>query len=175
MNVDVLKVGSLQANCYLVYEDKKCLIIDPGSDENFILKRIREKELEPVAILVTHKHLDHVSSANSIQSIYRIPIYSMDNLFEGNSMLEGFSFEVIYTPGHTSDSVCYYFKDYNIMFTGDFIFKDDIGRTDLETGSYKEMLESLNKIKAYPEKTVIYPGHGDYSTLGKELKNNNYV
>ncbi len=174
MNVDVLKVGSLATNCYLVYFDKKCLIIDPGADENFIVKRIREMELDPVAILITHHHSDHDFCVDGIKDMYGIPVYDINNLFEGNSSLGKFLFEVIYTPGHTADSICFYFKDYNIMFTGDFLFNHDIGRTDLPTGSYDDMLSSIEKIKKYPDEVVIYPGHGDITNLGEEKRENKY-
>lgn len=174
MNVDILIVGPLRTNCYLVHKDKKCLIIDPGSNENFIIKAIREKELEPIAILITHHHQDHDECSDSIKSIYNIPIYDMNNLFEGNSSLGEFIFEVIYTPGHTEDSICFYFKKYNIMFTGDFLFKGSVGRTDLETGSYEDMIRSIEKIKTYPDDTIIYPGHGEITNLGIEKQENKY-
>ena len=78
-----------------------------------------------------------------------------------------FNFEVIYTPGHKEDAITFYFKDYNAMFTGDFIFKDAIGRTDLPGGNMESMIESLNKIKSYNKDIIIYPGHGDKTTLGE--------
>ena len=76
------------------------------------------------------------------------------------------------TKGHTTDSVTYYFYLDNIMFTGDFIFKETIGRTDLETGNMNEMKISLEKIKSYDDSIIIYPGHGDITNLGYEKENN---
>mgnify|MGYP002857734268 CR=1 FL=1 len=80
-----------------------------------------------------------------------------------------FSFEVIYTPGHTKEEITYYFKKENIMFTGDFIFKDGIGRCDLSGGNYIEMMKSLEKMKKYDSNIKIFPGHGMDSNLKMEL------
>ena len=80
-----------------------------------------------------------------------------------------FKFDIIETPGHTAESKTFYFKKNNIMFTGDFIFKSAIGRTDLG-GSNKDMKESLEMIKSYDDQILIYPGHGPQTTLGEEKK-----
>ncbi len=174
MEIEILKVGQLETNCYLVIKDKKCLIIDPGADEDFILERIRTLQLEPIAILITHNHHDHIGSRDNIKDIYGIKVYDHNNLFEQKVFLKPFSFNVIYTPGHSSDSISFYFPEYDIMFTGDFIFKDDIGRVDLPTSSYEEMINSIKKVKEYDDDIIIYPGHGETTTLGYEIKNNEY-
>ena len=88
--------------------------------------------------------------------------------------LGNFTFNVIFTPGHSKDSVTYYFKDINTMFVGDFIFKNDVGRWDLPGGSEEEMKQSITKIKEYEKDTILYPGHGDETTLDSEIKNNIY-
>ena len=98
-------------------------------------------------------------------------LFSM--LKEKNYKIENFSFDVIYTFGHTSDSVTYYFKEEKIMFTGDFIFKNSIGRTDLG-GNSNDMKNSINKIKKYSDNIKIYPGHGDTTSLIDEKANNVY-
>lgn len=81
-----------------------------------------------------------------------------------------FNFKVIFTPGHSWDSKTYYFEEDKIMFTGDFIFKGTIGRTDLG-GSDKDMMKSLKMIMTYPDDIVIYPGHGEATNLGVEKQN----
>ena len=174
MNVDILKVGELETNCYLVYKDNKCLIIDPGDEENFIVSRIKKFDLEPVAILVTHDHFDHNKYAESLSMIYGIKVYDYNNLFEGKHIIDNFEFEVIYTPGHSDSAICFYFKEYEIMFVGDFIFYEDVGRTDLKTGSYTKLIESIKKIKEYDENITLYPGHGKITTLEHEKKYNKY-
>lgn len=175
MNIDILKVGDLEANCYLLYKDKKCLIIDPGDDENFIISRIRELELQPVGIITTHSHKDHTKYAKDLSEMYSINIYNYDNLFEGPQKIDEFNFKVIYTKGHTPDSICIYFEDYKVMFTGDFLFFDSIGRVDLPGGNYDDMLKSIEKIKTYPLDITLYPGHGKTTTLEEEMKYNKYL
>ncbi len=174
MEIEILKVGELQTNCYIVIKDGKCLIIDPGSDEDFIIKRIKELAIEPIAILITHSHFDHIGAVNRLKEIYGIKVYNHDNLFEERTTLMPFVFNVIYTPGHSKDSISFYFESYEIIFTGDFLFYEDIGRTDLPTSSYYDMLNSIEKIKSYDEEIKIYPGHGPSTTLAHEIKNNTY-
>lgn len=174
MNIDIIKVGILDTNCYLLSKNNKCLIIDPGSEENLIISRILEKELEPVAILVTHHHFDHDSCVKSLSELYKIPYYDFNNLFEKETTIEPFKFEVIYNPGHTKDSISFYFKEEESLFSGDFLFYESIGRADLEGGSYHEMLTSLDKIKKYPDNIKIYPGHGKPTTLEHEKNCNLY-
>ena len=170
-----LVVGPMKTNCYILYEDGKCLIIDPGDEENSIIKRIEKLKLIPVAILLTHNHFDHTMCASNLSSFYKVPVFDHKNLFEGLKKIEPFKFEVIYTPGHSNTCLTYYFKDYDMMFVGDFIFKESIGRVDLPGGNYRDMIASLNKIKTYDDKIILYPGHGDSTTIGHEKKYNNYL
>ena len=160
MNIKRVVVGSLEENCYIVEKNNKCIIIDPGDEADKIISNIT---CEVVGILITHYHFDHIGALDELKEKY--------NLQENNYNIDGFDFEVIDTPGHTSDSKTYYFKDNNIMFVGDFLFKDGIGRMDLPTGSVNEMKKSLDNIFTYPSNTIIYPGHGDKSALGEELFN----
>ena len=160
MNIKRVVVGSLEENCYIVEKNNKCIIIDPGDEADKIISNIT---CEVVGILITHYHFDHIGALDELKEKYYLQ--------ENNYNIDGFDFEVIDTPGHTSDSKTYYFKDNNIMFVGDFLFKDGIGRMDLPTGSVNEMKKSLDKIFTYSSNTIIYPGHGDKSALGEELFN----
>ena len=169
-----LVVGPLKTNCYIVYEKGNALIIDPGDEENEIIKKIEKMKLTPLAILLTHNHFDHTMYAESLSSFFKIPIWDYKNLEEGSKKIGDFNFDVIYTPGHSNSSMTYYFKEYGIMFCGDFIFKGTVGRVDLPGGNYQDMLASLKLIKKYPNDIVLYPGHGDSTTLGHEKKNNYY-
>lgn len=163
MKVDRVIVGQLDTNCYILSIDSDVLIIDPGDEYEKIIDKVYGKNI--LGILITHSHFDHVGALKYFNNT----VYRYDNLSEKNYNIGKFSFDVIYTPGHTNDSICFYFKDYNIMFTGDFIFKNGIGRTDLG-GYYVDMKKSLNKIKSYDNDIKIYPGHGDSSTLGEEKR-----
>jgi len=160
--------GDLLENCYILVEDNNVLVVDPGSDIEKILKEIKNYNL--VGILITHYHFDHVGVLNDLIKYREVPIYNFKS--DKNINIDNFSFEIIKTPGHTSDSVTFYFKKYNTMFTGDFIFKRTIGRTDLETGSFTEMKKSIEKIKNYDANIILYPGHGDDTTLEEEIKYN---
>lgn len=175
MNIDILTVGALQTNCYIVSKDNKCLIIDPGAEENFIVSKILEDNFTPVGIIITHNHNDHTGAADALKKMYGIEIYDYESLFEQKHFLDPFKFQVIYTKGHTNDSITIYFYEYGCMFTGDFLFKEDIGRTDLDGGSPKDMLESIKKIKQYEDDIKIYPGHGESTTIEHEKKHNEYL
>lgn len=174
MNMVKLVVGPLKTNCYILYEDGKCLIIDPGDEENNIIKQIDKLGVAPVGILLTHNHFDHTAYAESLGSFYRVPIFDHKNLFEGEKRIGPFIFDVIYTPGHSNTSITFYFKEYGIMFVGDFIFYENIGRVDLPGGSFQDMIESLKKIKKYDNDIVLYPGHGEKTSIGHEKKYNHY-
>lgn len=173
MQVKKIKVGYLEANCYIVEHDNSCIVIDPGDDPYLIEKQLKDKTV--LAILITHGHKDHIGAVDYISKIYSIPIYSYSNLNEKKYELGNMKFEVIKTPGHTKDSICFNFYEYNFMFTGDFIFKETIGRTDLEGGNQDEMNSSIIKISKYPKLTKLYPGHGDSTTLDYELENNYFL
>lgn len=172
MIIKVIKVGYLKCNCYVLEKDNDVLVIDPG-DEYFKIKdEISGKNV--VGVLITHHHFDHIGCINDLENEYNTKIYSFNNLEEKEYEIGKFKFEVIYTRGHSDDCVTYYFKEDNVMFTGDFLFYDTIGRCDLEGSNYDEMLKSIEKIKKYSKDIVIYPGHGKNSTLGREFLENPY-
>ncbi len=167
MDIKQIKVGYLHTNCYILIIENDAIIIDPGDEFEKIEQQTKNKKIQ--AILITHNHQDHIGAIHKFKNIKK---YDYSNTEEKTYKIKKFEFEVIRTKGHTSDSVTYYFKKQNTMFVGDFIFQNSIGRTDLETGNIEEMKKSINKIKTYPPKTKIYPGHGNTTTLYKELKNN---
>lgn len=164
MKIDRLIVGPLKTNCYILSIKNKCMIIDPGDEYNKIKKVIGNKKI--VGIIVTHYHFDHIGALNYFDKNL---ILDINNLEEKEYYIEDFNFQIIYTPGHKEDLITIYFKKENLMFTGDFIFKGAIGRTDLEGGNPLKMKDSLNKMKKYNKNIVVYPGHGDITKLGNEL------
>lgn len=170
MQIRIIKVGSLQTNCYILVKDGNCIVIDPGDQFYSIEHQIGDNKL--VAILITHRHPDHIGALDKFEKEYHVPVYDRSNLEEKKYEMFGFNFEVIYTPGHTSDSISFYFYEYNFMFPGDFIFKGTIGRTDMPTGSNEEMMNSIRKISEYSDRIRIYPGHGDMTNLGEEKDKN---
>ena len=172
LKVKRILTGDLLENCYIVEDEKNCLVVDPGDNFNSIDEEIK---LPLVGVLITHRHFDHIGALEEILDKYKCQLfdyYSTDE--EENYKVRDFNFSVIRMPGHTEDSICYYFYDDKIMFTGDFLFKESIGRCDLG-GSEIDMKKSLEKIKNYDKDIVIYPGHRDKSTLEYEFENNIYL
>jgi glyoxylase-like metal-dependent hydrolase (beta-lactamase superfamily II) len=198
MQILKYSLGELQASCYLVIQNEECLIIDPGDEADLILEEIKRKRLKPVAILATHGHFDHVMAAGEIQASYDIPFYidkkdrflierldrtaahyltyqpvmlpirKIEYLKEGQLKIEDLKLKVLSTPGHTPGSVCFYSKEEGVLFTGDTLFKDGIGRYDFSYASKKEIYKSLNKILELPDTTIVYPGHGEDTLIQTE-------
>ncbi len=171
MKIDIVRVGYLSENCYIVSNNDKCLVIDPGDDSNRIIESIGNKKV--LGILITHHHFDHVGAVDDIKNKYNVSVYDINNLKEGINKIDEFTFKVIYNPGHTDDSISFYFEEENVMFVGDFVFRDSIGRCDLG-GSIPLMKQSINKLKEYDKDIVLYPGHGESTKLNYEKENNPY-
>ena len=172
MEIVNVKVGYLECNCYILDIDNKVLVVDPGDDYDKIKEKLIGKEV--LGILNTHSHFDHVGCINDLMRDYNVALFNYNNLEEGKYNIGSFEFYVIYTPGHSIDSITFYFVDDKIMFTGDFLFYDTIGRCDLEGSSFVEMKNSINKIKKYDKDIKVYPGHGESTILGREFKYNIY-
>ncbi len=174
MKIKKIVTGALEENCYVLSDNGTCLIVDPGSDSKNIKEVVGEDKI--IGILVTHAHFDHIGALRDFLNMNRrLKIFKKSNLTDLKEVEVGtFKFIPIMTPGHSSDSVTFYFKDADAMFVGDFIFKDTVGRCDLPTGSSKDMDASIKKIKNYDDDIVLYPGHGDETTLGREKQYNLY-
>ena len=144
MNIKIIRTGFLDENCYLLIKNGKCLIIDPGADFFVIKKEIGE--LKPVGVLITHSHFDHIGALEETIKTYDIKVYNRSNLKEEETTIDCFCFSTIYTPGHSSDSICFYFKESDDVFVGDFIFKNSVGRWDLETGDRHKLIEDRKSV-----------------------------
>lgn len=168
MKVETIVVGPLEENCYLLKKEGKVLVIDPGDEYEKIKKQIGNFQIE--AILITHHHFDHIGALPDFSSI---KVYDMSNLKETTYQMGPFRFDVLYTKGHSDDSISFLFPKEKKMFVGDFFFFRTIGRTDLPTGSKKEMQKSIEKIKQYSDYQV-FPGHGPSTTLEKEKQHNSF-
>lgn len=162
MNIKTIPVGELQANCYLLERNDEIIIIDPGDEAEKIEAEINGKKV--IGILLTHSHFDHIGALSYFEKKYKLIHNKIDDT----------NIEIIPTPGHSKDSLTFYFPKEKIMFTGDFLFKETIGRMDLPTGDKSDMKQSLEKINKYPNDIIIYPGHGASSVLGKEKEYFNY-
>lgn len=165
-----LIVGELETNCYLLVSENELAIIDPGGEAEKILREIEETKAIPKYIINTHCHPDHISANEEIKKETGAKILTLKN---GDEIKIGAGdspsiLKIIQTPGHTKDSICLLGDDF--IFTGDTLFKDGCGRTDLPGGSQEEMEESLDKLSKLikPEMTV-YPGHGDFFNFLKKV------
>jgi len=162
MEIKRLIVGDLETNCYLLISENKLIIIDPGGGVEKILKEIKEIKAKPKYIINTHCHPDHTSANEEVRKKTGAEILTLKGEEEikiGKSVLK-----VIHTPGHTKDSICLLGK--NFIFTGDTLFKNGYGRTDLSGGSQKELEESLEKLSKLLKprgvrRMTVYPGHGE--------------
>ncbi len=165
MKIETLVVGPLATNCYIVTKGKQTIVIDPGDEVDKIINSCVDKEI--VAIFITHYHFDHIGALKDLQKEYNVPI--------NPSKLSGWNYEIISTKGHKDDAISIYFPVEKIMFVGDFIFLNSIGRTDLPGGNFLEMQKSLKMISKYDDDITLYPGHGPVTNLGQEKRHfNNY-
>ncbi len=173
MEIKKVITGALDENCYILIQNKECLIVDPGSDFPKIKEQIGDNKV--LGVLITHSHFDHIGALRNFLTKRSIKIFKRSNLEEKEYAIGSFKFKCLYTPGHSKDSVTFYFENEHIMFIGDFIFKDSIGRTDLPGGDSNDMANSIEKIRKYDHHIVLYPGHYEETTLGEEIENNPYL
>ncbi len=186
MEVKSLVVGPLAANCYVVCTGGDAVVIDPGAEANRILKAVGGREVG--AILVTHGHSDHVGAVDELVAETGAPFMAPRRdlaLLEGNvgvrperllkdgDRLEfgDISLTVIATPGHTNGSSCFYAP--GVLFSGDTLFAEGVGRTDLPGGSTDALFNSIReRIFSLADDTIIYPGHGERTTVAREKSSN---
>ncbi|EAD5841059.1 TPA: MBL fold metallo-hydrolase [Listeria innocua] len=197
-----IMTGIIQENCYIIYQDNLALIVDPGDEASKIEAEIASLGVKPIAVLLTHCHYDHIGALEEIRSTYQIPVYVSPleqewlsnpdlNLsahiagkaivaqpaeYEftlGDYNIEGFRFKVVPTPGHSIGSVSFIFDDFAVV--GDALFKGSIGRTDLYTGDFDTLINSIKtQLFVLPDDFPAYSGHGDATTIGHEKKTNPY-
>lgn len=165
LKIHKIPVGMLQTNCYVVAdeENKKAIIIDPGDEADKIIDVIKKNNLKPECIALTHAHFDHVGAVDELKKEFNIEISKPSFL------------DIIETPGHTKDGVCFVDKKSKVIFTGDTLFRGTIGRTDLPGSDPVKMKESLKRLKQFPDDFKVYPGHGEESTIGEEKQNNPFL
>ena len=199
-----LPVGPFQANCYLVCrpDEPACLVIDPGAEPSRILDVIEEQKLEPIAVLVTHGHIDHVGALSAVALSTGAPVYSSrrelpwlrelsgddypgyqdtephepDHLLEGGETLRIGPYEigVRAVPGHSPGSVAFAVDD--ALYSGDVLFRGSVGRTDLREGDWPTLQASIASLLAeYPPETPVLSGHGEPTTLGDEHATNPFL
>ena len=165
-NISIISLAQLKDNySYLVSKNKKVIIIDPAESTQ-IIQYIKNKQLNLIAILLTHHHLDHTAGVKKILDNFSIPVYSSNldighttNVIKDGDLidLDFIKMEVIKTPGHTSDHIVFYNKTNHILISGDALFRLGCGR--VFEGTNKQMFETLKKINFLDSKTMVYCGH----------------
>ncbi|WP_458701544.1 MBL fold metallo-hydrolase [Sulfurospirillum sp. 1307] len=188
MNIKAQPMGMYQTNCYIVEIDNKEFIIDPGvGATNWVLQNVKN----PYAILNTHGHFDHVWSNAELQELLKVPLYvpiedefmlkddpfdqgtppsNPDVLVQGDQEFDcdGVKIKYLHFPGHTPG--CSAIVIENSFFSGDFIFKNSIGRVDFPYSSPNDMKKSINKFLNIKENYTIYPGHGEPTSSEAEKR-----
>lgn len=175
IKIHKIPVGPLQTNCYVVVgeKSKKAIIIDPGDEAGKIIDVVRENGLKPEGIALTHSHFDHIGA---LEEVKKLTTCDVVNLKDGDEVEIGETkLKIIETPGHTKDSICIVDEESKSIFTGDTLFKNSIGRTDLPGSDGGEMAKSLKKLMKFPDDFKIYPGHGEESTIGEERQYNHFL
>ena len=180
--------GSLMSNGYIISSRDKgiCYIIDPGYEPKKFTGYVKEQELIPAAVLLTHHHHDHVGGAAKVADILDIPVMmsfedslmykgKVDSYLQDGQMLDldGQPLMIRLTPGHTKGSLCIEAPQSRVVFTGDTIFYTDLGRTDLVGGSPEDMVRSCAEvIDRWPDAYTIYPGHDEKAAMSTVRKVN---
>ncbi len=192
-------------NTYIIHNTKTAFIIDPGSNYPAMKTFLENQALALKGVLLTHGHYDHIKGLNDLLDAYDVPVYihesERDFLFDPNLNLstymerrfkvydkhhvitidEGDTFDiggepitVYHTPGHTRGGLSFKYKDY--LFTGDALFKETIGRTDLPTGDQTTLIQTCERLmQMFDTNTVVYPGHGHLTTLAHEKLHNPFL
>ncbi|MBN1369122.1 MAG: MBL fold metallo-hydrolase [Dehalococcoidaceae bacterium] len=203
MIIDCLSLGAFESNCYIVADEAggKCMVIDPGAEENVILKRIEELGLTVECIVLTHGHPDHVMAAPGLKTATgaRLMMHPGDQELLNNKMLNlmlglksrgdvvvdellaggrviqaaGNTFTVMHTPGHSEGSICLVSGD--VLFSGDLLFAGGIGRYDLPGGDETKIIHSLGMLLEMDDNIKVYPGHGPQTSIGAERRGNFYI
>lgn len=206
LKIGKITLGICQTNCYFVYEEGKnqVLLFDPADRGDYLYQSLKEKGFSVAAILLTHGHFDHIWGAQKLKELAGVKIYAYEDeaalcgdgelnastmvgrtctiqpdvMLKDNEviMIAGISVRVIATPGHTAGSCCYYFEEDKFLISGDTLFQDSVGRTDLPTGSMSALVRSIReRLMTLPETVKVYPGHGDTTTIGYEKENNSFI
>ena len=205
MILKAICVGPYEANCYILAEDEnnKAIIIDPGDEPDKIKKVLAKYKLKPGLIINTHGHMDHIGADDAFGVCVYIHKDDLNLLDDPNLNLSGFfatplhiascrkaledkqeirldkiRLQVLHTPGHTPGGICLLLKQpkRNIVFSGDTLFNQGIGRTDFPFASLAQLKKSVeNKLFVLDDQTQVYPGHGSSTTIGQEKKSNPFL
>ncbi len=184
---------------------RETVVIDPGADASRLIARLRELDAAVPAILMTHGHADHLSALAELANAFSAPVYihpldaawcftdlaALPGFYDTPEkprtpiltalpltdplVLAGARWSVIETPGHSPGGVCWKLEDDHVLFSGDTLFRDSVGRTDLPGGDSRTLTLSLRKLAEMTEDWTVYPGHGEPTTLAREKQRNYFM
>jgi glyoxylase-like metal-dependent hydrolase (beta-lactamase superfamily II) len=186
-------------------QTREALVVDPGDEISRILQVLKRHGLTVKGIVITHAHIDHIGGAQKLKKATGAPVYMNPNDAELQKMMEvqagwlgvetpdaveidspakdggklvvgATEFHVLHTPGHTQGSISLWIPSEGKLVAGDTLFRDSIGRTDLPGGDSRQILRSIHeKLLPLPEETVVFPGHGESTTIGREKQFNYFL
>lgn len=205
MRLKSFVVSLMETNSYIVCNEdtNNGIIIDPGAEAERIIDFIKTEKINICAVVLTHAHFDHIGAASEIKEFTNAPVcicekeeiiaenskynlsanYGVPLEFKADEILKDgnnytfkdLTFNIIHTPGHTPGSCCIYFENEGVLFSGDTLFYQNVGRTDFYFGSMEDMLNSLNKLMKLDDNVIVYTGHGPKTSIGFERKHNPYL
>jgi hydroxyacylglutathione hydrolase len=186
-------------------QTREAIVIDPGEEIDKISEMLEHHRLKVQAIVITHAHIDHVAGAHKLRALTGAPVYLNEGdieLLDGLDIqakwlgvdtpartevdvtaqdgtvlrLGNTEFHVLHTPGHTQGSLSLWIPEENKLIAGDTLFRDSIGRTDLPGGNTRQILSSIKtRLFELPDRTVVFPGHGPETTIGRERQQNPFL
>jgi hydroxyacylglutathione hydrolase len=198
MDIITLVVGPLETNCYVLVADRECLVVDPDSATDQVVRSVSDRGSATAAVILTHGHVDHALGSREVAERLAAPLlaHSLDagllrhvgrdawlvgaasgapvvadgELAHNGTLAVGSErLTVLHTPGHSPGSVCLLGDGF--LLSGDLVFRYGVGRTDLPGGSWRDLRSSvLNVVFSLPPETVVYPGHGPSTTVGDEME-----
>jgi hydroxyacylglutathione hydrolase len=204
VKIHTLVVGQLQTNCYILQSLNRAIVVDPGDEPDRILRFMKDINVKPVCIVATHTHFDHVLGVDGVRNVTKtqflihvedLPILKsmqsrvyqfmgfevplppkVNGYLKGGDVLDigNEKVRVIHTPGHSPGSIS--LSGDGFVLTGDALFNQSIGRTDLPGGDLKTLVEAIRaKLFKLDDETTVYPGHGPETTIGDEKLANPFV
>lgn len=204
MKIDWCTVGAFQENSYLVVDPstRRGVLVDPGAEPERLIEMVRASGATLDAIWLTHAHVDHIGAIAPVKRVWNVPVYLHPadrplfdrgawqaaiygipfdqpsdpdrDLAEGDQLTVGsLRFDVLHVPGHAPGHVVFVADGH--MIGGDLLFAGSIGRTDLPLADPDRMIESLERVAALPDETVVYPGHGPTTSIGRERATNPFL
>jgi len=195
--------GIVETNAHLIRLSGGILLVDAPEG---VAAWLKAKNIKVDALLLTHQHFDHVLDAAAVQvahgctihawsdfsrdltlerffgamagSAFSVPEFTVDVLLSETQTLSlgGCEWQLYHVPGHSVDSVCFWQKEHELLFSGDVIFRDSLGRTDFPGGSFQQLVNGIQeKLWALPDTTQVYPGHGPATSIGRERRENPFL